>query len=179
MLPYLQEGDWIIKESVTSTYFAEKFPLSVGDVVVFRSPLNKEASYVKRVIALVRELFQAPNLDARHLTDHLQTVLANDCQEGDLVPVKSEQVRLPNSIDYDGHSIRVPANAVWVEGDNKVISQDSRYFGPIPADLITYKVYAKFWPKFRRLYDPWLVRLLHGNVTWTEQHAPSTTLPDK
>lgn len=95
------------------------------------------------------------------------------------MPVKGEVKSLPNSIDYDGHSVRVPANAVWVEGDNKIISQDSRHFGPIPANLITYRVYAKFFPEFKRLYDPWLVRLLHGNISWTTQNAPATTLPSK
>lgn len=53
MLPHLQEGDWILKESLSTRYLADRYPLAVGDVVVFRSPLNKEASYVKRVIALV------------------------------------------------------------------------------------------------------------------------------
>jgi signal peptidase I len=53
MLPHLQEGDWIFKESITSRFFSEEEPYRVGDVIVFKSPWNKEAQNVKRVIALV------------------------------------------------------------------------------------------------------------------------------
>ena len=54
MLPHLQEGDWILKESISSRFFPETMPLRVGDVVVFKSPWNKESQNVKRVIALAR-----------------------------------------------------------------------------------------------------------------------------
>ncbi|KAG5130718.1 hypothetical protein JHK84_037115 [Glycine max] len=36
----------------------------------------------------------------------------------------------------------VPKGAVWVEGDNKYNSNDSRKFGPVPFDLIDGKM---FW----------------------------------
>ena len=39
---------------------------------------------------------------------------------------------------------RVPRGHVWLEGDNKMCSLDSRNYGPVPAGLITsvlrYKV---------------------------------------
>lgn len=53
MLPYLEEGDWIFAESVTSRFFPKKHPLRVGDVVIVSSPVNKGMNVVKRVIAMV------------------------------------------------------------------------------------------------------------------------------
>jgi signal peptidase I len=41
---------------------------------------------------------------------------------------------------------RVPAGHVWVEGDNKPESCDSRYFGPLPIGMIVSRVSLVVWP---------------------------------
>ena len=41
---------------------------------------------------------------------------------------------------------RVPPGHVWLEGDNKQASQDSRTFGPIPLGLVKGRVVMKVWP---------------------------------
>ena len=38
---------------------------------------------------------------------------------------------------------------VWLEGDNKEMSLDSRDYGPVPKGLITGKVFFTFWPLSR------------------------------
>jgi hypothetical protein len=81
---------------------------------------------------------------------------------------------LPNSYDYDGISIRVPPNSIWVEGDNKITSKDSRHYGPVSVNLISYRAIAKIRPEFKHLSDPWLVRLLNGDVLWSPRNAPPT-----
>jgi signal peptidase I len=149
MLPYLQEGDWVLTESISTRWFPDKKPIEVGEVVVVKSPLNPDHFLVKRVIAL----------------------------EGDVVPNKLGK-RLPNSYDYDGNSIRVPPHAMWLEGDNKTASKDSREYGPVSKHLMTYRAVFKVYPSFKRLADPWLVRLLNGDVLWTPKHAPPTKPAD-
>ena len=94
-------------------------------------------------------------------------------QEGDIVTVKPGSKPLPNSFDYEEHSIQVPGGSIWVEGDNRFSSQDSRHHGPITTGLVTYRVVAQIFPDFKRLYNPWLVRLLNANVMWRPGHAPS------
>lgn len=49
-------------------------------------------------------------------------------------------------LDNFGSNIEIPPFHVWIEGDNKNNSMDSRTFGPIPKHLIIGKVYAKLWP---------------------------------
>jgi len=44
------------------------------------------------------------------------------------------------------HPFRVPAGDYYVMGDNRTDSEDSRYFGPIPAGLIVGKMAFKAWP---------------------------------
>ena len=41
---------------------------------------------------------------------------------------------------------KIPKGHVWIEGDNKRVSNDSRNFGPIPLGLIHGTVEARIWP---------------------------------
>jgi signal peptidase I len=42
--------------------------------------------------------------------------------------------------------VHVPAGQVFVLGDNRSDSIDSRTFGPVPADDIVGRVVARIWP---------------------------------
>ena len=52
-------------------------------------------------------------------------------------PLRSTEVAYPYVIP-EGH--------IWVMGDNRTKSQDSRYFGAIPVSSITGKAVAIYWP---------------------------------
>jgi signal peptidase I len=44
------------------------------------------------------------------------------------------------------HPYKVPANDYYVMGDNRMDSCDSRYWGPVPRNLIVGKVELRVWP---------------------------------
>ena len=61
---------------------------------------------------------------------------------------------------------------MWVEGDNKYTSKDSRHYGPVSMSLMTYRAVAKIRPEIKALADPLLVVLLNGDVKWTSKNSP-------
>jgi signal peptidase I len=40
----------------------------------------------------------------------------------------------------------IPAKQYWVMGDNRTVSEDSRYFGTISGSLIVGRVFLQVWP---------------------------------
>ena len=41
---------------------------------------------------------------------------------------------------------KIAANHYWVMGDNRSVSEDSRYFGSISGSLIVGRVFFQVWP---------------------------------
>jgi signal peptidase I len=82
----------------------------------------------------------------------------NNYKRGDIVCVfnpTNAKMKMCKRIIYlegdefqlNNNSIKIPPNYVWVEGDNKNNSWDSRKFGPIPKHLILGKIRLIIWPK--------------------------------
>ncbi len=104
-----------------------------GDIVVFRSPPGEEGSTVKdlikRVIALPGETIEAR--DGKVLIDG-RTLEEPYLRDGVVTgPIEPKQV---------------PPGQVWVMGDNRNNSKDSRFFGPIDEDLIVGRAFVRVWP---------------------------------
>lgn len=104
-----------------------------GDIVVFKSPPGEDTATVKdlikRVIALPGETVEAR--DGRILIDGQplkEPYLHDGVTTGQMEPHK------------------VPSGHVWVMGDNRPNSKDSRYFGAIAEDLIVGRAFIRVWP---------------------------------
>lgn len=122
MAPTLQSGDLI----VVDTRYAVPAP---GDVVVFRSPVDPSLVYVKRIVAIGGDRVAIVGGE----------VLRNGVAEAGLqVPVA--QRTTPFAIGMAPR--RVPAGEVFVLGDARDNSADSRLWGTVPLGnidgLVTY-----------------------------------------
>ncbi len=100
-----------------------------GDLVVFRDP-NGDSTSVKRVIGLPGD-----------------RVVIRDA----VLSVNNERVDEPyvDQASIDGlytPTTRVPPGSVFVLGDNRARSVDSREFGPVALDEVDGRVVARFWP---------------------------------
>jgi signal peptidase I len=42
--------------------------------------------------------------------------------------------------------VTVPSGDYYMMGDNRSISCDSRYWGPLPSNLVVGEAVMKFWP---------------------------------
>jgi signal peptidase I len=124
-----------------------------GDVIVFKYPLDPSKHYVKRVIGL-------PG-DKIHVADAEVFVNGQPLQESykRLAPgrYREDFPGLPGSTFYkkdkvgwyepfrEGTEIVVPEGKYFAMGDNRDNSEDSRYWGFVPRELIVGKALIVYW----------------------------------
>jgi len=133
MEPTLLVGDYYIVR--LHAYTAQR-PPQRGDVIVFVAADGDP--YVKRVIGLSGERFLVFGgsvwLDGRWLPE----------------PYLKERPGLAPPV-----AVTVPAGSVYVMGDNRNFSADSRDAGPVPLEQIMGRVIRIVWPSDRmRVMEP-------------------------
>jgi signal peptidase I len=120
-----------------------------ADIIVFSTPKDEHcagppvANLVKRVIGLPGETISLSNgqvyIDGKLLAEPW-------------LPAATQRSTTPGP-SSQGYSLmrpyKVPAKDVYVMGDNRTESCDSRYWGPIPESSIVGKVEVRFWPLTR------------------------------
>jgi signal peptidase I len=145
MEPTLQVGDRIVVDKLAYHLHG----ISRGDIVVFSTPPAENCAgppvsdLVKRVIGLSGETISLSN--GRVFIDgHLLA-------EPWLPPSAQTQTQPgPSGAPYSLHQpYRVPAGDVYVMGDNRTFSCDSRYWGPVVKSTIVGKVDLRIWPLSR------------------------------
>ena len=138
MKPTLLVGDHIL---VSKFIYGIKIPLTDktiiklgtpkrGDVVVFKYPLDTKKDYIKRVIGL----------------------------PGDRVELVNKQLFINGRVTDDPHAsysvygnlrnfgpVTVPANHLFVMGDNRDESSDSRVWGFVPLPYLKGKAFLIYW----------------------------------
>ena len=121
MEPTLALGSTVLVDKVTGRWR----PVQAGDLVVFDSP-DDGGDAVKRVVAVGG-----------------QTVALRDAVlHVDGVAVVEPQVDLSRIDGTWFGPVIVPGSAVFVLGDSRGVSIDSRTYGPVPLDAITGRVVA-------------------------------------
>lgn len=113
-----------------------------GDVVVFdrvTSP-DRHDDLIKRVIALPGE-----TLEIRSCVVYIDGVRLEEPYLDDEVQSRIDPVARCGS-HTDATALIVPDDMVFVMGDNRLQSFDSRDFGPIEADKIRGRAFVVIWP---------------------------------
>lgn len=150
MVPALEVGDRVIIEKL-SYRIGDPAP---GDIVVFEQQAEDavtDRGLWTRVGDSFRELFGMPVAGREDL---IKRVIA---AEGDRVEGRGGKVYVngrpaeepylaDGTITSDFPVTVVPDGTVWVMGDNRGASGDSRRFGPVPVDEIIGKAIVIVWP---------------------------------
>ncbi len=130
MLPTIQIGDHMIVEKVAY----DLHPVDFGNIVVFHTPKNDHVApdvhfLVKRVIGLPGQVIWSSDGKV-YINGH----------------PKAEPF-LPPGVETSGiPRQRIPKGDVYVLGDNRGDSADSRVFGPIPESSIVGQVILIYYP---------------------------------
>ncbi|MBN2242459.1 MAG: signal peptidase I [Acidobacteria bacterium] len=109
-----------------------------GDIVVARTPADRRVPYVKRVVALGGQTVEIR--DKRLLVDGEPFPFPEKARHEDprTFPVGSRSYGIPPVLGNRDNwgPYRVPGGHVFLMGDNRDNSVDSRYFGPVPVENI-------------------------------------------
>ena len=113
-----------------------------GDIVVFKYPEDPERDFIKRVIGLPGETLE--------LRDRRILVNGRAIDEPYAHYLQLPQGFTGGESASDDVRVRygpvvVPAGSVFVMGDNRDNSQDSRYWGFLPKDNIKGKALMIYW----------------------------------
>ncbi|WP_409253681.1 signal peptidase I [Bacillus sp. SCS-153A] len=136
MMPTLHNGDRMI---------VNKLSYSVGepdrfDIIVFHAPEQKD--YIKRVIGLPGDTIEYKNdvlyingkaYDEPYLEEYKEQI------DGGLL---TEDFTLQEKIGQD----TVPENTLFVMGDNRRFSKDSRHIGVVDVDEVIGSTNIIYWP---------------------------------
>jgi signal peptidase I len=145
MEPTLQVGDRILVDKLSYHLHG----VGRGDIVVFSTPPEEDCAgppvsdLVKRVIGLPGETIS--------LSDGKVFINERLLPE----PFLPEDVRTDTYPGPSGsafslhHAYRIPEGDVYVMGDNRPRSCDSRFWGPIAESTIVGKVDMRIWPVSR------------------------------
>ncbi len=145
MEPTLQIGDRILVDKLSYHLHG----VDRGDVVVFSTPPAEHcagtpvADLVKRVIGLPGETIA--------LSGGRVDIDGHVLPEPWLPPAtRTETYPGPSAAAFAlHHPYTIPENDVYVMGDNRTQSCDSRYWGPVPESTIVGKVDVRIWPLSR------------------------------
>jgi signal peptidase I len=99
-----------------------------GDVVVFKAPHKPRSVFIKRVVGLPGD-----TIEIRH-----NEVYVND--------QRLKESYLHRTWHDERAPQRIPAGMVYVLGDNRDNSNDSRMWGFLPMKNIQAKAWVRYWP---------------------------------
>lgn len=117
-----------------------------GDTIVFRSP-DRTRTWVKRVIALPGDELEIIAGEIWVNGDHISRRTLRTEPAGSIAR-ESIGDHAYEVVEDDSHLDKtvIPPNHVFVLGDHRPRSLDSRHFGPISIFSITGKVTTQIWP---------------------------------
>ncbi len=131
MVPTFETGQYLLTDKVT---FKRREPIK-GDVIVFKSPIDENFDFIKRVLAVPGDTIKI---------------------EGGYVYLngeKYEEPYLPSNYTTssgrflgEGRSYVVQGASIIAIGDNRDHSSDSRDWGPVPYENIVGRAFFRYWP---------------------------------
>ena len=129
MVPTLKIGDRVLVNKLSY----DLHDVNRGDIIVFErppdAPKDDIPDLIKRVVGLPGDTIESKDGDV---------YINGDLLKEPYLPADTPTDRLERQ--------KVPEGQVFVMGDNRTHSLDSRSFGPIDQDLIVGRAFIRIWP---------------------------------
>ena len=131
MEPNFQDGNYILTSRITYRFRQPQR----GDVIVLKAPSNPGIEYIKRIIGLPGDTIMIKDgnvyVNGQEIPEQFTSAATNVWQDG---------------FSKEGVPFTVPAGDLFVMGDNRPRSSDSREFGPIPESSVIGVVFYRYYP---------------------------------
>lgn len=126
MIPTLKNGERLIVNKFAYMISKPK----IGDIIIFKCAFDRKCKMIKRVVATEGNTIEIMN-GKIFVNDHML-----------------KESYILEEISDDFHKRVVPVNTIFVLGDNRNNSKDSRFkdVGFIPLALVQGKGYYVIWP---------------------------------
>lgn len=124
MSPGIRSGEYVLID----TFAYRLHPPTRNDIVAFHHDGATGEVFIKRVIGIGGDRIRIAR----------GTVFLNGHK------LVEPYVRFPDT--HDTAALTVPAGSVYVLGDNRADSEDSRAFGPVPDTMLVGRALAGLWP---------------------------------
>lgn len=129
----IQVGDRVFSEKI-SYYTRDPEP---GDIVTFEDPRKAGQTLIKRVVAT-----EGQTVD---LVNGVVVVDGEALEEPYTGGKPSVPLETAPGVTIE-YPITIPQGCLWVMGDNRTNSADSRYFGPISKSAVSGHANFIYWP---------------------------------
>ena len=164
MKPTLLIGDHIlvnkfiygIKIPFTDRYIIQIKKPKKGDVVVFKWPRNEEKDFIKRVIGIEGDKIEIKN-DILHINNEkIETKYIGKYEDENINKAdkyveflgEDKHYILDEYIKHENYGPKiVPENYIFVMGDNRDQSHDSRYWGFVSLNKLRGKALIIYWSR--------------------------------
>jgi signal peptidase I len=132
LIPTIQIGDQVLVNKFVYRFGSPRY----RDIVVLDDPTGETPMLIKRVIALGGQTVDLR--DGKVVVDGVPLV----------EPYTHGQPSLPGDPGIT-YPLTLPIGTVWVMGDNRTQSKDSRWLGPQPLASVHGKAFVVYWPPSR------------------------------
>ena len=160
MIPQLNVGDRVVVSKVSY----DMHDPNRGDIIVFdappRAPGVRQATKRTGVGRVVRDVFESIGVLQPSTEEYIKRVIA---LPGETVQGKDGHVFIngrelvepylpPGTTTSDFAPVAVPKGGLWVMGDNRANSSDSRVFGTIRRRTVVGRAILRVWPASRAAF---------------------------
>jgi len=135
MIPTILIGDRII---VDLKYYTNHDPQK-GDIVVFRYPEDPTRDFIKRIVATENDIIESKD----------KAIYINGTAVAEAFTLQVDSTIRPKDNDQRDNfgPLTVPKDKLFVMGDNRDQSYDSRYWGYVDKNQIRGKALYFYWSK--------------------------------